>query len=268
MVRPVPALTVIAVLLLAGCGGLVPSTTPTQPVTPAPSPPTHPPGVTADGVQNASALMSAHESILATNSYTMNKTVTRRYANGTLDWRYTASNRVAPTENRHHTRITFEGTGHTFGALQNIRKMETYRTDGDGYGIETNATTTRSFRFADRVGEAAPLLVIFSTTEMRVQEHTSHNGTKLYRLTTTRITEPTLFADAIVRRRYDTVENVRFTAVIDSRGFIHEYTLSYTYHHGVTTRDVSRDVRYRADDRIAVTEPPWYEDAKANATER
>lgn len=85
------ALLVVALLLVAGCSGFQPADGDSAPadgtVTPAPLPDDGEqlaPGVTTDGVANASALRRAHVDHLADRSYTFRSRYVVRHENGTI----------------------------------------------------------------------------------------------------------------------------------------------------------------------------------------
>lgn len=280
MVRSVPATVFAVLLVLSGCSGLfgggtsTPTVTPVDPPTGSPTAtpvPVLAPGVTARGVQNASALASAHEAVLANESHTIAATETRRYADGTLQWQYDSDRRVAPTEARHHAVATISGTERPFGigSLRNVSRFETYREGQQVHVFESNGTATRSVRTtgdAPRV-VADPLVAVFSATETEVEGRVTRNGTTVHRLVVVEVTRPELLAGALARPSYDSVENASFSALVDSRGLVHEYRLAYTLHRGETTVQVTREVRFRSVGNTTVTRPPWYDDARATTTE-
>lgn len=281
MVRPLPLLSLLLLVVLVGCYGQAPFATSSPSPTPVDVPTDEPtatpvpvlaPGVTADGVRNASALVAAHESLLADSAHATTVNETRRYANGTLRWRTDVHRRVAPAEARSHTVITVTGTGHGIGRLRNASRLELYRDGQAVLGIESNSTTTTYFRAtADALqgGDAwtDPLAVLFSATETAVSEDGTHDGRTVYRIDAVAITDRALFAEAVSRRPADAVENTSFSARVDSRGFVHEYRVTYTISRDGTPVDVTRVVRYGAVDDTSVTEPSWYDDALANTSE-
>lgn len=278
MVRPAPAAALAVLFVLSGCSGpfggtSTPTVTPVDPPTAAPTDtpiPTLAPGVTAHGVQNASALVSAHEAVLANESHTIDAVETRRYADGTLQWQYDSDRRVAPTEARHYDVATISGTERPFGlgSLRNVSRFETYREGQQVYVFESNGTATRYVRItgdAPRV-VADPLVAVFSATEMAVEGQVTRDGTTLHRLELVEVTEPDLLAGALARLSYDSVENVSFFARVDSRGLVREYRLAYTLHRGEATIRVTREVQFHSIGTTTVTRPPWYDDARANTT--
>src|SRR5699024_2742507 len=93
-------------VVLAGCSGLIPgSDEPTETVTPAPVPTDKPtptpvpqfaPGITGKGIEDASALLAAHTSVLENRSFTIRTNTTMIAPNGSVVINYTDTLRAGP----------------------------------------------------------------------------------------------------------------------------------------------------------------------------
>nr|WP_264822408.1 hypothetical protein [Halocatena marina] len=107
---------------------------------------------------------------------------------------------------------------------------------------------------------------LFQAVDTKVINHTTNNGTTLYRLTSTEIADPTQldWHESGMKK----FRNLTFHAVIDSRGVVHEYRLAYTATLTETNPSTSVRVvsttRYTKMGSTTVDRPSWY--AKANNT--
>ena len=256
--------------MLAGCNGvfggdaegpertLTPVAVPTDEPTPTPVPQLAP-GLTGEGVVNASVLAAAHDAALDGTSYTERRTVTYRARNGTPIRRIESVTRVA---NDGRFRITKRWSGST-----SLRRVA-YYDDGERLLVATtnagNATTYRRASSgtvaAQRSSVAAAgsrrIETMFVASETVVAGRTERDGTTVYRL-----------VPAASRRTPDTAtgldRSVSVRADITEQGLVRSYTLvqrlSGEGADGAATIVVS--TRYSQVGSTDVERPAWYDSA-------
>jgi hypothetical protein len=254
--------------VLAGCNGvfggnaegpertLTPVAVPTDEPTPTPVPQLAP-GLTGEGVVNASVLAAAHDATLDGASYTERRTVTYRARNGTPIRRIESVTRVADDG---RFRITKRWNGST-----SLRRAA-YYDDGERLLVATtnagNATTYRRASSgtvaAQRSSVAAAgsrrIETMFVASETVVAGRTERNGTTVYRLvpaaTPSRSPGTTTGLDRSVSVRADITE----------QGLVRSYTLTQRLSgegaDGAATIVVS--TRYTRVGATDVERPPWY----------
>lgn len=252
---------VIAVLVVsAGCSAFPPSGgngTPTdQRVAP---------GVTTEGVVNRIALGAAHNDTLRGTSYTVEYHLAVRYPNGTMYSGFDAVTRVDGT----HTRVRT-----TVMQFSGDVKRRSYWTDGARTGQFTtyrNGTTTSATGnesdgtlntvFA-RPGEKYAIF-LFQNTTSRLAGNVTRNGSTLYRVIATNLTSRQL--GLLPSFNPPRTENATVHALIDDRGFVHQYNTTYQT---TTDRDVTvtvtSSIRFTNVSTTTVNRPEWYE----NSTDR
>lgn len=278
MGRPSVILPVVALLLLAGCSSVSPFATSSPTGTPAPVPtspsetpgPVYPPGIDDGGVHDDSALVEAHESVTADTSHAVRATETHRYDNGTLQWRLGIRRRVAAGGDRHHSIVDVDGTAPGSGRSgTSPASRPTGRSNSSSSCSRTRPRSGTSASSPPKGGAILerPLIVLFSATETEIGDRVTRNGTTLYRIEATRVTDRSLFAEAVALRPYDELRNASFSALVDARGLVREYSLHYTVaREDGTVVHVNRSVRYRALGNTTVEQPPWYDEAVENTT--
>ncbi|MFC7234785.1 hypothetical protein [Halosegnis marinus] len=269
------ALLVAVLLVLAGCNAPAGEPTVGESVTAAPVPevPTtatpagrFAPGVRDDGV-DGTRLADAHERALANASYTVNQTLVRRYANGSLRWRYVTVGRFGATPGRFAT--VLDRTDREDGAL----RTRTVRRYGDGERAyqsvtEGNTTTAGLLRwpegdprdpgdvYPDRLTNARAIERVFTLVETRRTGTVVVNGTRYARI------------ESVANASVPPLWNVTVTALVSPEGLVREYRVAY---------DVTRDdgsvrsvvaLSYTRVGETRVTPPPWVESIRNETTER
>ena len=277
-------LCLVVLLCLPGCNALSGGETSETPmVTPA-SVPTNepmsahglPPGVTEQGVVDPIALGRAHEAVLNETSYTVIEKFTVKYTNGTLLSRTTETRQVvAPTE-RYYVTIRWYRPNTDIASY--TVKNKSIWSDGERVLVaisdsQTNETTYQYYQSLDMhesslrgFPRGEQLYNLFYAIDTEIDNYTTHNGTTLYRITATEIKGPdTLLGFGNVTKN---PRNITFHAVIDSRGLVHKYKLSYittfTTKNYSTPIRIVRTARYTKIGNTTVERPPWY--SKANRT--
>lgn len=271
-------------VLVAGCSSpaSAPTGTETATATAAPVPTDRPstflaPGVTPRGVTDPVALARAHRRTLGRTSVTVRVEESRRYANGTLRWRRTATQRVDAGGRtvRSHYVGAFEGSTRGSGLLSEFvrfpdaTRVERYTVGGGAY---------HRYRFPSGdtwyVGAASPdprlvdpgLVPLFWAVDTRVTGREVRDGTTRYRLEGAEIIDPTTFERVFVGGPSVEVRNVSLDATVDGRGVVHRYRLIYRLVRpdGVVVRG-KESVRFEDVGTTTVERPTWYA-AAANAT--
>jgi hypothetical protein len=227
------------------------------------------PGVTSEGVVDATRLARAHARVLANVSYTAHRNVTRRTRDGRL--RSGTESVVRTTADRSRFRYTLTLRRDERRVIDRFadggRIYERERQAGETTyallrGPDSAPLAPRDASFGD-VSNRRGIANLFSRFRFVVAERVDRNGTTNYRLATP---EPQAVPPA-----YD----VTGSALVDERGFVREYELSYRIVRGGEggTQVTSVAVRVRFGDvgSTAVAEPAWYDEAVAattgNATE-
>ena len=269
--RGLLSLLLVVCVVLAGCNGvfggdtqetstLTPAAVPTDEPTRTPLPQLAP-GLTGEGVVNASALAAAHHATLEDTSYTARRTVTYRTPNGTPVRRIESVTRVADDG---RFRITRRWNGST-----SLRRVAYYH-DGDRLLVATtdtdDATTYRRASpgtvVAQRSSVAAAgsrrIETMFVAGETVVAGRTERNGTTIYRLVPATPRRPPETATGLDR-------SVSVEARVTDRGRVRSYTLvqrlSGEGADGAATIVVS--TRYSRVGSTDVDRPAWYESALA-----
>lgn len=272
MRRLLPFVLVVCVVL-AGCNGvfvtesddrtptLTPVAVPTDEPTPTPVPRLAP-GLTADGVTNASALAAAHLDTFENTSFTMQETVVYRSEDGIPIRRIESTTRVGDDG---RFRVTKRWNGST--ALQQVG----YYDDGERVLVTTtrtnDATTYRRLssqavaaqRSSVSDGGSGRIETMFVAAETRVAGRTERNGTTVYHLVPTGTRGNSSNTATILDR------SVSVHARVTERGLVRNYTLTQRLSgdgaDGATTIVVS--TRYTAIGTTDIERPAWYERAVA-----
>jgi hypothetical protein len=230
MQRAVGTVLVAALVVLAGCSGVLggggsndvetvtPAPVPTDEPTPTPVPQLAP-GVTGQGIENPSALVAASESFFENQTFTARLNFTRVASNGSVLARSLGTLRAGPAGEGY--RYVSERNG---GSALTNTSTDPVRTevwwDGERFFVKsTYSNGTTAYRrlpvddgqtgYGFAIGGLPGTLESLGTNDTVVAEQLIRNGTTLYRVRGTSQTE--------FRR------NVSFQFLVDSRGVIHEY---------------------------------------------
>lgn len=274
-----PLLFALAVVL-AGCNGLTlggeetpaPTVTPAKVPTDKPTPTPVPqlaPGLTIEGVTEPFILAEAHGAVLRNASYTYSENLTARYPNGTV-YRHST------------THAQYAANDSQFYLVQSGSGIEVYRTDrlsmwsnGERVIVARTRNNTTSYNVPRSAnGEPAPpqellfkrtsserIAGLFSSVETRVVGQEQRNGTTVYRVVATNVTNPTVF-----KRGWQDPRNVTLRALISSQGLVHEYRLNYTATLNDSTVHVNRKIRHTNVGNTTIERPPWYDEAIENVS--
>ena len=276
------SLLVAVLVVLAGCSGPAGPATPTATSTAAPVPTTDPatvlaPGVTVRGVEDPVALASAHAAVLGETSVTVRVEESRRYANGTLRWHRTATQRIdatGPAIRSYHVEA-FEGSTRDAGLVPDFVRfpdathVERYAVGEDAYyryRLRSGDTWYVSGPYrADRLVDPG-LVPLFWAVDTRVTGSEIRDGTTYYRLEGGEVTDRTTFGRAFVSEPFVELRDVSVDAVVDERGVVREYHLSYALvGTDGTTVHGSESVRFTGIGTTTVDRPAWYEEVRVNA---
>jgi hypothetical protein len=272
MRRSILSALVALVVILAGCNGLAlgGDETPTSTVTPADVPTDEPtptpvpqlaPGFTGEGVTEPFVLAEAHAAVLENTSYTYHENTTARYTNGTVYTHGTTHTQSVANDSR-------------FYIVQSGSNVEVYKTkrlsiwsNGERTLVARTSNNTTSYtarRSAN--GESAfggtsseRLAALFSSVKTRVVGQEQRNGTTVYRVAATNVTNPT-----VLERGWQNPRNVTLRALISSQGLVREYQVNYTATRNSSTVHVNRRIRYTNIGNTTVERPPWYDEASKN----
>jgi len=223
------------------------------------------PGLTADGVTDATALAAAHVDALDGVPFTVRQNVTERTADGSLLLSTTTRAAVGPDRQRYrfartsteildgerrvlrtvrfadgevvHERIILRG-----GTDQQILRDRTENLSSLPAGLPT--------RLRDQTGVAR----IFDGVETTVAGQTERNGTVVYRVESTGIADP----------ESTDLRNASLVAFVTERGLVQEYRLSYvTERVGVGPVHVFSTARFTDVGTTEIRRPSWVTDDSA-----
>lgn len=273
-------LLVCLLAVVAGCSALPvgggPSTPTTGDVTPAPVPEDgrFPPGVTAEGVDDPTALATAHVATIDDNSYTLSMERVARHPNGTLHSRlrlrvqlgadrgYLADAATAgpfapvflgepPARGVYWSNTTTYVRKLTRG---NTTTYNEFRTRESGAGTSSYWVTTVAFGGAP--GEPETFYRdAFAATSTRTVERRSVNGTPTYRIVGSGVRNGT-FDDDVA-----SVSELRLDANVTQQGLVRTLSLRYAGEVNGDPVTVRWTVRYRQVGTTAVERPDWVERA-------
>lgn len=263
-------------LALAGCTGLGGSDTPT--ITPAPLPepargttvaPTLAPGLTADGIENASRLTRAHFGHLQNTAYTAESRKTVRGPDGDVRRRRTEVFRIAGNGTTSQVvsidRPDPESNGSLVESWRNrTRVMFAITSDGEtDYIVRSGgAYGRRLYGIQSTVPESQQLFFLLRSVETRSAERTG-NGT--IRVTGQGLVRPKLFAGTV---RGTDIGNLSLTMTVTPDGLVLSYDLRYEAEQAGTRVRVHRQLRNRNIGSTTVPPPAWYDAAIRAAAER
>lgn len=274
--------TVVVLVLLAGCGGLVADSEPgpdQETVTPAPVPTDSglPPGVDPSGVTGPATLSLAHGDTLAGTSYTLVTNRTVRRPNGSLRSSLSVDLRLSATRD-YRAAVAARGPDGPVIIGEPPTEAE-YWADDDLYlrrqQIDNRTVYSRynaseeyvgTWRFwlgtvALNIDPETDLRRTVASFDTRVADRRTVAGREGVHLVGT-----SLAAEAFVDDQSDVsgVRNATLRAFAAESGFVRSYSVVYEADlpDGTAVR-VRRSVRYRQVGNTTVGRPPWYEDAVA-----
>lgn len=277
------SLLVVVLVVLVGCSGPAVPPTPTAAPTAAPVPTTDPstvlaPGVTVRGVEDPVALATAHAAVLRGTSVTVHLEESRRDANGSLRWRRSATQRIDATGPEVRTSHVGEFEGSTrdagltadFVRFPDATHVERYSVGEHAYHryrLRSGETWYVSGPYpADRLVDPG-LVPLFWAVDTRVTGHERCGGRTCYRLEGGEVADRTTLGRVFVRGPSLDLRDVSVVALLDARGLVHEYHLTYTLIEADgSVVDGSESVRFTAVGTTTVDRPAWYETVTANAT--
>jgi hypothetical protein len=244
------AALVALLVVLAGCAGL--TGTPTLTVTPAPVPVAEqravggtplPPGVTATGVSDPSALASAHVDAGLGRSYR----VSVETHGLDLAGRETDS---------FHARV---GNASTYLSRTNVTggaRLETYA-EGDRVLVQYGTDPPRYE--AHQSGVSVPGVVVAKRTASHLRTYLA-----VERAT---VTSTSIYGTDVVRiegedpRRVSGVIGYRVVAYVEPSGFLRSLRVEYDCTTDRSCSHVTVTVRLSAVNQTSVSRPPWYDEA-------
>lgn len=279
--RSLPVVLTLLVVL-AGCNGLAPATSPTvsdeQTASPAVSPTEttpgqeFPPGLTTEGVSEPFALSDAHAAALDT-SYTVREAATIRYANGTVHTNETSNVAVASNDSRYRYTSTVRGTASNFvgggeGTLTaysngTVVLQRVEHADNTTYGIYTTSSgdpVRPSEVYHGTPRNAERIVTLFGEAEnVSVAERTGG----AYDLRATLLAVDALDVRGTTIRN---VTDVELTATVTADGLVRSYELSLRGTVDGNAVTVTERTRYSGVGSTTVARPGWYDEATANGT--
>lgn len=269
-------LAVLALVVLAGCGGAPAPTTPEATVTPAPLPTDDgdelAPGLTGDGVTEPGTLARAHVARLADRSYTLAVNRTVRYPNGTLRERLglnlsLGANRsyLVHTGTEGPRAPVFLGIPPARAAFWSNGSAYTRRLTRDGTTTYTSFRPTdgagtwqywaRTVPYGGRGGNPRGFLTrAFSAVPTRTTARVSDGGTAAYRVVGDGATER-------IELDVNDPREVDLRATVTAAGLVRSLSLSYV---GTVEGErvvVERSYRYERVGNTTVERPGWVDRA-------
>jgi len=256
MRRALP-LALVLCCLTAGCGALGGGPDPgtagaTDAVTPAPVE-RYPPGVTEETVTNASALLAAHERVLADESMTVRTTRTTTFSNDTLRRNVSATLRLAAdhVSLASETRVRF-GDGRTVTG-------EGWANDSVGYTVSTIDEDRRYTRHPPR--EIDPRAQLTPALPLFADQLTSEN------VTVDRVDEPAFRITVDTLAPTDSRSaNASLSMLVTDRGLVREYRYTVDRPCGPNRCRTVTNTRFSGVGETTVERPAWVASASANVT--
>ena len=233
-----------------------------------------PPGVTDGGVDDPLALTNAHASILTNTSFRVAVNTTERYENGTIRTRERTAGTFAQDKDQYVVDHVVAGSDSSMmdgstGKLSAwadgeqlyqrivMRGSTSYQLLHDANGDRREPS---EHILADQIEEDR-LYVLLSAFDCSV-ERVDRDGTPYYQLTSESVSNSAAVAASF---DLDEIERASLTAVVDSRGVIHEYRVEYL---GSVSDRTVRGIHEAEYDHIgsaSVERPSWADEAE-NAT--
>ncbi|MGN8215515.1 DUF7537 family lipoprotein [Halococcus salifodinae] len=277
------AIAVAVVVVLSGCNALTGSDTETDTptVTPAAVPTDEPtptpmpmlaPGLTQAGVVSVSELANAHEDALDNNSHTVVSNNTVRYENDTLRHQLNRTMRVAEGSEPFYAISRYNGSGRQ--PVVTSQRIERWSEGEQLYSAivrenETRYSISALNRVFISVQNRDQFIKLFNALETRVVGQETRNGTELYRVRATNISNPEYLPRSVLNTSKNP-QNISFRALVDSEGIVRSYYLGYTTteikRRVNTTNRVTQSLRYTDIGSTTVERPAWYEAANRTTT--
>ena len=226
-----------------------------------------PPGVTREGIEDAAALGRAHSQRLEERSYAFTVTRHQPAANGSATPAQPALDRylfgaIPQPGVTHTTQFAVAGDAYRSRAsLENEAgarvRAGVFFTDGEWY-VAAPLYGNTSFRSAPVSGSVGPgpdtyrtELVdrYLSSPETELTGVVDRDGRRLYRIVANGTPRP--FPDLFTR-------NYTAVALVDSRGVVHDLSVSYAIVSDDDRAIVETSVSYGSFGEVAVRPPPWY----------
>jgi len=265
------ALALATLLALAGCGAPVagPTPEPTDRLTPVSVPNASDdgvaPGVTEDGVVDATALKDAHIAQLRGGDFTLRRVRVERYANRSLRAR-TTLDATYPGDGRYRIERTFEGpdhdrlgTGGTTIQYGNATGSVRIRRAPNGTVLDrstgppvSGATTRTALLTAPFSGRR--VLLIFRAADF--DDVTPVAGRDAYRLEGGGVADPAALQSLLSPSRVEGIEDVWVTAVVTSDGLVERLEFAYTAIIDGRPVRIVRTVRYETGN-VTLDRPAW-----------
>lgn len=263
-------LSVVVLLIAAGCSGIggssgltvTPAPVPTGTATPTPAPRLAP-GIAPTGIVDPEALVAAHVSVLNGTSYTVSSSRIDQYPNGSIQSR-TVSRIAIAADGRYH--YTFDSMIRRGPGNGSTVHREVWW-DGDRRVSVLTRDGTTVYRTERVDGVAQPpfdptfhtgLATLFDLGTHTVTERIALDGTTLYRLHAAGFDEGDVFGYAT---------DVSMTSLVEERGLVREYRLRFTITRSSSPVRVTRTVRFGGIGTTTLERPEWYDEAVANATD-
>lgn len=264
--RGLATLALVLALVLAGCGGtdapafggadrptVTPAAVPHDP--PAAPGRTLAPGLTREGVFDPNRLAAAHAAVLADTSYTVHRVEQRTYRNGTVRSRYESTVRVAAGGDRF--RYVLEQADYR-GETPRERRVGRWMDDGSGFERHEDASGSVRYRrlsdpdavLPERATNRYGLARVLSAVDLRVTGTTERGGRTLYHLGVEGTPED-----------LPPLRSVAVDAVVDDRGVVRSYDLTYRVERAGTPTRVTVRVAFDALGATRVVRPLWYDEA-------
>lgn len=274
-----------ALLVLAGCSGLAGQ--PTATVTPAPLPPdtparqSFPPGTGAQGVTDPLALANAHRGIVEGVSYTVLRSRTVRFPNGSLAARTTLDARFSANQSRFH--LVYRVEGPSAGRFDRTPIRVELWSDGDlllqsltvanettRQQVPSETFSRRPSPFDETRGDQFGLRshdrevrLLFLGVDVTLTRRTV-DGTTVYRARGDAVRQRTALENL---ERVTAPRNVHLNATVTSRGLVRSYDLRYDATLDGHPVRVERSVRFVDVNATTIDRPSWY-GATVNTTGR
>lgn len=274
------AALVVLVLVLAGCSYAPADGTETESVTAAPVPEEvdHPPGVDESGVVSPGRLADAHVDAVASRSFRLVSNRTVRDADGQVRSRVAVT--VAVAEDRSYlSDLTTEGPEgpvllgrppargvYWSNGSDHVRKL-TRRNETSFDRIDASRTFAGSWLFWTNtvayggvIGRSSAESFYRATlrdVSAELAGRRTENGTTVVRLVGDRA-ESTDFSQLDA----DEVRDVRVEAVVDERGLVRSFRLSYEAVVDGEVRTVDWQIRHEQVGNTSVSRPDWFDRAR------